>query len=48
MDQQRVDLFAAVTEDVCHLVGLGEKMLDLVVAVADDVGEFSDAVEGGA
>src|SRR5262249_23023567 len=47
VDQQPVHLLAAVTEDAGHLVGLGEQMLDLLVAFADGVGELGYAVQGG-
>src|SRR5258707_1071605 len=39
VDQQLVDLRAAVAEDARDLVRVGEQVFDLVVALADGVGE---------
>ena len=47
VDQQPVDLFAAVTQDAGHLVGLGEQVFDLFVALTDGVGESGQTVECG-
>ena len=45
VDQQLVDLPAAVAQHAGDLVGVGEQFLDLVVAFADRVGEPRDPVQ---
>ncbi len=47
VDQQPVHLRAAISQHAGHLVGLGQQVLDLLVALADGVGELGHAIEGG-